>query len=117
MFDATFGAVTRSEKKDGSSIESLAAAAATGVATSTISNCVCPLVLPAWIQASGVGKGVGVSDCVDLEVVAIPSSSKLIKQEAILNNLHQRFKKDFIYVSTSELFILSCFFWPDFLNF
>ena len=42
------------------------------------------------------------SDCTELEAMAIPSSdtsSHHTKKEALLSNLHQRFKKDQIYVS------------------
>ena len=42
------------------------------------------------------------SDCTELEAMAIPSSdtsTHQMKKEALLSNLHHRFKKDQIYVS------------------
>jgi hypothetical protein len=42
------------------------------------------------------------SDCTELEAMAIPTSdtsSHNMKKEALLSNLHHRFKKDQIYVS------------------
>jgi hypothetical protein len=45
---------------------------------------------------------VGLADATELEAMALPSSdtgSIAIKEEALLANFHQRFKKDQIYVS------------------
>ena len=61
--------------------------------------CGCPPVLPLWMRQ---GEGAG-SDCVELEAMAIPSASRALKLEAMLNNLHQRFKKDYVYVSNFYL--------------
>ena len=54
--------------------------------------------LPSWM-CSPVVAG---SDCTELEAMAIPSSdtsTHQMKKEALLSNLHHRFKKDQIYVS------------------
>ena len=54
--------------------------------------------LPSWM-CSPVVAG---SDCTELEAMAIPSSDSSthqMKKEALLSNLHHRFKKDQIYVS------------------
>ena len=57
---------------------------------------------PAWISQEAVG----LADCVDLEPMALPSSDPTaiaIKEEALLTNLQQRFKKDHIYVSQQNI--------------
>ena len=56
--------------------------------------------LPSWM-CSPVVAG---SDCTELEAMAIPSSdtsTHQMKKEALLSNLHHRFKKDQIYVSNT----------------
>ena len=49
------------------------------------------------------------SDCTEIEAMAIPTSdtsSHNMKKEALLSNLHHRFKKDHIYVSIPHYMIL-----------
>ena len=57
-----------------------------------------PTTLPSWMCLPLLAG----SDCTELEAMAIPTSdtsSHNMKKEAILSNLHHRFKKDQIYVS------------------
>ena len=63
-------------------------------------HCGCPssTSLPGWLSQPPVG----VADATELEAMALPSSdanSIALKEEALLANFHQRFKKDYIYVS------------------
>lgn len=63
-------------------------------------SCSCPssTSLPNWLSQSPVG----VADATELETMALPNSdtsSIVLKEESLLQNFHQRFKKDFIYVS------------------
>ena len=68
------------------------------------SSCPSSTSLPSWLSQSQVGA----ADSTELESMALPSSdtnSIAIKEEALLHNFHIRFKKDFIYVRQSFLFI------------
>jgi hypothetical protein len=56
---------------------------------------------------------VGAADATELEAMALPSSDPAAiasKEEALLTNFHQRFKKDFVYVSRVLDFFVHSFF-------
>ena len=63
-----------------------------------------PTTLPNWMCLPLVPG----SDCTELEAMAIPTSdtsSHNMKKEALLSNLHHRFKKDQIYVSNIHILV------------